>query len=138
MALTSLRVKRLRKPGRYGDGNALFLNIAPGGTKSWILLYKHNGKRHALGLGSLRLYSLKEARERAAELRKQIWRDIKEGREPQRTRGAITFGTVADELFQRERTSGSGGRPWRCIASACARSACLSGEFGDGRGWLAN
>jgi integrase len=104
--LTSLRVKRLRKPGRYGDGNALFLNVAPGGTKSWILLYKHHGKRHAVGLGSLNLYSLKEARERAAEARKQIWRDIKEGREPQRKRGqggAVTFGKVADELFERER-----------------------------------
>lgn len=103
--LTSLRVKRLREPGRYGDGNALFLNIASGGTKSWVLLYKHHGTRHAVGLGSLSLFSLKEARERAAQLRKQIWRDIKEGREPQRARGrgAVTFGKMADELFERER-----------------------------------
>jgi hypothetical protein len=101
--LTSLRVKRLREPGRYGDGNALFLNIAPGGTKSWVL---YHGTRHAVGLGSLSLYSLKEARERAAELRKQIWRDIKEGREPQRSRGrvgSVTFGQMADELFERDR-----------------------------------
>lgn len=34
--LTAAIVKALAAPGRYGDGGTLFLNIAPGGSKSWI------------------------------------------------------------------------------------------------------
>ena len=29
-------VKALSRPGRYGDGNGLYLNIAVGGSKSWV------------------------------------------------------------------------------------------------------
>ncbi len=34
---SSVRVKALREPGRYGDGDGLYLTIRPGGSKSWIL-----------------------------------------------------------------------------------------------------
>ena len=34
--LTALAAKALSKPGRHGDGDGLYLNVAPSGSKSWI------------------------------------------------------------------------------------------------------
>jgi hypothetical protein len=34
--LTALDVKNLTKPGRHADGDGLYLNVAKGGSKSWI------------------------------------------------------------------------------------------------------
>ena len=65
--LTAAKVKALDKPGRYSDGDCLLLNVAPGGSKSWIARVRQNGKRRDIGLGSASLFSLAEARERAYE-----------------------------------------------------------------------
>jgi integrase len=65
--LTAKRVERTKKPGRYACGliPGLLLQIAKSGTKSWVLRYERDGKEHWLGLGSARIFNLKEARERA-------------------------------------------------------------------------
>ncbi len=46
-SLKANSVRELTKPGRYSDGQRLYLNIAPGGTKSWIMRATRNGKRGA-------------------------------------------------------------------------------------------
>jgi hypothetical protein len=38
-------------PGRYSDGGGLYLNVKPGGAKSWIFMFARGGKRQAVGLG---------------------------------------------------------------------------------------
>jgi hypothetical protein len=43
--LTAVKVKNLKLPGRHGDGGGLYLNIAPGGSKSWIQRVMAEGKR---------------------------------------------------------------------------------------------
>ena len=53
------------KPGRYCDGHGLWLYVTPAGTRSWILRYMKDGKSREMGLGPVRLVTLKEARERA-------------------------------------------------------------------------
>ena len=58
-------VRELTQPGRYGDGQGLYLNIAPGGTKSWVMRATRNGKRGAWGLGSYPAVSLQAARAKA-------------------------------------------------------------------------
>jgi len=68
--LTSMQIKKLSKPGKYSDGHGLYLNIRNGGTKSWIYRYQLNGKRKEIGLGAIRIISLKEARELAADATK--------------------------------------------------------------------
>ena len=68
--LTALWVKRVTKPGRYGDGNGLYLQVAKGGAKSWIFRFKRDGRSHDHGLGPLHAISLAEARERAAQARR--------------------------------------------------------------------
>ena len=34
--LNALSAKALSTPGRHGDGDGLYLSIAPSGTKSWV------------------------------------------------------------------------------------------------------
>src|SRR5579872_5577981 len=55
---------------RMTDGGGLYLLIAPNGSKSWMLRTIVKGKRSDIGLGSVTLVSLAEAREQAARLRK--------------------------------------------------------------------
>jgi integrase len=69
-ALTSVRVNNLSVPGRYGDGNGLYLVVDPSGAKRWVLRTVVHGKRRDMGLGGLRLVSLAEARAKAQEYRK--------------------------------------------------------------------
>ena len=68
--LKSKKIKNLTKPGKYSDGNGLYLNIRSSGTKSWVYRYQLNGKRKEIGLGSTKNISLKEARELAADATK--------------------------------------------------------------------
>ena len=69
--LTIKRIKALTKPGRYSDGNTLFLRVAESGSKYWIQRLMIHGKRHDLGLGAWPLLDLAEARIKAFENRKQ-------------------------------------------------------------------
>ena len=43
------KLKALANPGRHGDGDGLYLNIAKSGSKSWILRAVIDGKRRDLG-----------------------------------------------------------------------------------------
>ena len=65
--LTAAKVKELDKPGAYGDGNGLYLNIAKGGSKSWIQKVSIDGKRVARGLGSVNALTIAKARKLAAD-----------------------------------------------------------------------
>lgn len=69
-ALTSVRINSLSEPGRYADGNGLYLVVDPTGAKRWVLRTLVHGKRRDIGLGGLRLVSLAEARDKAVEFRK--------------------------------------------------------------------
>ena len=57
------------RPGLYGDGNTLYPNVAPGGSKQWIQRLTINGKRHDIGLGGCGWVTLAQAREAAHENR---------------------------------------------------------------------
>jgi integrase len=72
MRLSAKRVEKLRAPGRYGDGAGLYVQVTPTGVKSWVLRYERNGRERMLGLGTVRDFSLKEARERARRARQQL------------------------------------------------------------------
>ena len=60
--LTVAMVRSLSKPGRYGDGpsSTLYLNVAPGGSKSWVQRLVVAGKRRDIGLGGFPLVTLAE------------------------------------------------------------------------------
>ena len=70
--LTALAVKRKRKRGMYGDGFGLYLQVAEGGSKSWVLRFKINGKPRHFGLGTTHAVNLAQARIRAADARRLL------------------------------------------------------------------
>ncbi len=95
--LNALAVKSLRAPGRHSDGNGLFLNVTPAGSKSWVLRYSVAGQRRDIGLGSYPGVSLARARELARDRREaaEARRDPATGRyRPP----APTFGEAAREV----------------------------------------
>lgn len=68
--LTVKRIDRLKqKPGRYPDGDQLYLCVGNENNQSWKLRYERDGREHWLGLGPLRTVGLKDARERAKAAR---------------------------------------------------------------------
>lgn len=74
MPLTAKRITQLKEPGRYGDGNrsGLYLQVQSLSNRSWLLRYERDGRERWMGLGSLRVFSLKEARERARRARQLL------------------------------------------------------------------
>ena len=72
---------RRTTPGLYADGGNLYLQVTVNGdsvARSWIFRFAIDGKRREMGLGAVHTYGLKDARAKAAELRKLVY----EGRDP--------------------------------------------------------
>src|SRR5271169_3726485 len=61
-----------RSPGRHLDEAGLYLQVSKTGAASWILRFERGGRERAYGLGSLKTWNLKEARERARLARQKL------------------------------------------------------------------
>jgi hypothetical protein len=70
--LTALKVGKLDKLGRYADGNGLYLQVSRARTKAWVFRFMLNGRSREMGLGSIDIVSLADARERARQARKLL------------------------------------------------------------------
>lgn len=70
--LSALQVSKLTKPGLYGDGGGLTLQITTTGAKSWLFRYMVAGKPFGMGLGPTHTVSLAEARQKALGARKLL------------------------------------------------------------------
>jgi integrase len=68
--LTAIFVDKITKPGKYLDGDGLYLQVSPSGSKSWLYIYKVDGRRPEMGLGPYPTIGLADAREKAREARK--------------------------------------------------------------------
>jgi hypothetical protein len=110
--ISALEIKSIHESGRYRAGECLYLQVTPaksggGVNKSWLLRYQINGKARQMGLGSLSLFSLAEARARAKKFRQ----GIADGIDPIETKRAeraarkavaakqITFGKCAQDYI---------------------------------------
>ncbi len=69
--LSAVEVNRLKTPGLYAVGGVagLALQVAPGGSRSWVLRALVAGKRRDMGLGGFPDVTLAMAREKAREQR---------------------------------------------------------------------
>ena len=67
--LSALGVSKMAKPGYYGDGAGLYLQVSKAITKSWIFRFTFSGKQREMGLGPLHTVSLAEARAKAKDCR---------------------------------------------------------------------
>jgi integrase len=70
--LTTRKIAAAKKPGYYGDGGGLYLQVSRSGSKSWIFRFMLDGRARDMGLGAYPDFTLKEARERARENRKLL------------------------------------------------------------------
>jgi integrase len=101
--LNTAKLRTLTKPGTYGDGAGLYLQVRGAENRSWLYRFKLNRKAHLMGLGTAADVSLAEAREAAAAVRKLVRQGIDpiERRRMQRAElaaraGLNTFSEVAD------------------------------------------
>ena len=69
--LSAAKVRTVTKPGLYGDGHGLYLQVSSFETKAWVFRYMIDGTARKMGLGPLHTVSLADARQRAAEARRK-------------------------------------------------------------------
>jgi integrase len=110
---SAIRVKTVSQVGYHRCDPGLYLQVAKGGTKSWLYRFKSpiTSKQREMGLGSLELVSLKEARQLAAECRKQVLAGLdplEERRQQKRIQllkqaRSITFREAADHCIAAKR-----------------------------------
>ena len=67
--LTEAKIRTLTKVGLHHDGAGLYLQIRPGGARSWIYRFRLNSRTRDMGLGALADVSLVKAREKASAAR---------------------------------------------------------------------
>ncbi|AKH38172.1 MULTISPECIES: tyrosine-type recombinase/integrase [Nitrosomonas] len=69
--LQAVKIKTL-PPGSHSDGNCLYLRVKNSGARSWVFRYKVNGKPVELGMGSVSVRTLSEARDLAVDMKRAI------------------------------------------------------------------
>jgi integrase len=97
------RAAATTKPGRYGDGDGLYLVVSPSSARKWVFRFSFAGKVTEAGLGSADVVSLADARNKARDARKLL----EAGKNPIEAKrlaasieaGIPTFGAVADALI---------------------------------------
>ncbi len=95
--LSALKVKALKSPGKYEDGNGLRVVVGPNGAKRWVMRVTVAGKRIERGLGSYPEVSLDAARDAAEKVRKAAEVDV-DIREEERQE--VMAGTPFREMFK--------------------------------------
>lgn len=100
--LTDSYVNQVDKPGRYGDGNGLYLVVKKSGRKSWILRITLDGKRTDLGLGSVKETPVGLARQKVQEFKgthNQIKKDEQVRKTPENWRLFLTHVATKETRF---------------------------------------
>jgi integrase len=105
--LTDREVKTVKKPGYYCDGAGLYLQVAQSGsgvTKNWIYRFTSplTGKVRDMGLGSIKTFSLKEARERARLHRQTVADDLDPIEERRKKRDQLRTEQLERGIFKEE------------------------------------
>ena len=114
MKLSATRVRALRDPGRYSDGDGLHLFINKKGRKSWVQRITVDGRRRDIGLGGYPKISLGQARKHASDNREAIGN----GKDPvaEKHRPSIpTFSEAAHAVHEANKPrwrNGSHTRAW--------------------------
>ena len=98
------RTAATTKPGRYGDGDGLWLVVSATGARKWVFRFSFGGKVTEMGLGGASAVTLAQARSLALEARQMIAakkNPIEARREAVRAEaGKPTFGAIADALIE--------------------------------------
>lgn len=93
--LNDTQIRNLKpetKPKKYADGGGLFLYIPPNGSKLWRLAYSFNGKAKLLSFGKYPIVSLKAARQKRDEAKRQLANGIDPGKYKKEMKKAAILG----------------------------------------------
>ena len=109
--LTATKVRALNEPGRYSDGDGLFLELNGKESGRWLLRVQSGGRRRDIGLGSLKAVSLADAREAALLIRKKIAQGIDPVAERKQERRVIpTFRKAAEMVHEEHQKAWKNGK----------------------------
>ena len=112
--LTATAMKASRKPGRYGDGDGLFLVVSTSGSASWVVRVQKAGRRRDIGIGSAKKVSLATAREKASVVRSQMEAGLDPVAERRKAEGIPTFREAAATVFAAsQKTWRNGKHQWQ-------------------------
>lgn len=113
MALTDIKVRQAKatdKPLKITDGNGLYIEVKPNGSKLWRYRYRIAGKENVYAIGEYPAVSLADARRERDGARELV----KQGRHPAHARqlsktnqlgeNANTFKAVAEEWISKKKS----------------------------------
>jgi len=111
MALSQLAIinaKPKDKPYMLLDGEGLHLQVHTSGSRLWRLRFRFGGKANMMSLGAFPAVSLKDAREKRHQIKKQIAAGINPSLRKKLDRITAasdnSFGSIANEYLARVRT----------------------------------
>ena len=97
-ALSTAFVRNVAQAGRYCDGDGLYLDVQPSGTRSWVQRLVIRGRRRELGLGGFPLVPLKDARTQALANRRLARAGGDPLAEKRRIKSIPTFAAAAEQV----------------------------------------
>lgn len=99
--LTARQVQTLG-PGYHADGGGLYLQVTASLARSWIYRFQISGRRREMGLGSVAVLSLQDARQEAQSARRLVAQgtDPIEHRARARIASGVTWGDTYDALIE--------------------------------------
>ncbi|WP_308616325.1 tyrosine-type recombinase/integrase [Massilia arenae] len=111
--LSAIKVRAVMRPGLYGDGGGLWLQVSRSGSKSWIFRYDLAGRRREMGLGTCITVDLALARDKARACRLVLLdkrdpleeRDKARAEHVQRQAKRVSFGECAASYIDAHRGS---------------------------------
>jgi hypothetical protein len=119
--LNPLEVARQITPGKYPDGDGLYLVVAGPTSRNWSYRYWIGGKERWHGLGSLLDVSLKEARIKRDTARQQVRAGVdivqakrsarEEGKAAEAATAAPTFKKCAERYIEEHRAEAKPSSP---------------------------
>ncbi len=98
-ALTARFVDTVTEPGKYFDGQGLFLRVQPNGARQWVQRITIRGKRCELGLGSPPAIPLATARKLALENRGKAMMGGDPIQERHDARAGLTFEAAVERYL---------------------------------------
>jgi integrase len=106
--LTEARIRSAKPrptPYKLSDGRGLYLLISPAGRRLWRVRYRYAGRENMLGVGAYPEVSLRAARERAEDARRQVGAgaDPAAAKRAARDARADTFRALALEWLGKQR-----------------------------------
>ena len=122
-ALSTAFVRNVAQAGRYCDGDGLYLDVQPSGTRSWVQRLVIRGRRRELGLGGFPLVPLKDARAQALANRRLARAGGDPLAERRRLKSMPTFAAAAEAVLAQMRPGWRNPKHGKDWLSSMARFA---------------